>query len=205
MMIVENPIAFSFIMQDDIYLLNAEKALYTGIVPDQTVAETELTKPVVATPAITPSVKTELPAASTEAATPPPPIVEVPPVNFKYLGNYKKSLLIIVHYTEVEFIAEKHLIALENILTRLGFSLDDAAILNRGNFADAGYNRLTEFFKPQKMLLLGKNALPDGIEALTLNKIKALNNCNTLFSFSFDDMMDNTEYKKAFWEQMKQL
>jgi DNA polymerase III psi subunit len=61
------------------------------------------------------------------------------------------------------------------------------------------------FFKPKKLLMLGKSSLPEDIELLTLNKPQQLNNCHTLFSFSFDEMMDNNENKKAFWEQMKQL
>jgi hypothetical protein len=32
-----------------------------------------------------------------------------------------------------------------------------------------------------------------------------LNGCNTLFTFSFDEMMNSNDNKKAFWEQMKQL
>ncbi len=171
---VENPIAFSFIMQDDIYLLKNEQVLYANIA--------------------------ELPPVE-ETLT----VSETLPVGFNYLGGHKKNFLIIVHYPELEFIAEQHLTALESILNRLGFSLDDAAILNTANYAGATFQDLTDFFKPQKMLLLGKDAVPAGMEKLILNKPMQLNNCNTLFSFSFDEMMENNEHKKAFWEQMKQL
>ena len=132
-------------------------------------------------------------------------MVETLPVNFNYLGGHKKNFLIIVHYPGQEFIADNHLIALESILGRLGFSLNDAAILNRANYADATFDLLNDFFKPQKLLILGKSSLPAGIAAPDLNKPKQLDNCKMLFSFSFNEMMDNNELKKIFWEQMKQF
>jgi DNA polymerase III psi subunit len=165
---VENPVAFSFIMQDELYLLNKDKKIYIESSVNQPVPEDNL-------------------------------------VNFHYMGGHKKKFLVVVHYPEIEFIENNHLTALENILKRLEFSIDDVAILNSATHTDIVFEALMDFFKPQKMLLLGKNALPGGIEPLTLNKPQQLSNCSILFSFSFDEMMDNNEHKKAFWEQMKQL
>jgi hypothetical protein len=165
---IENPLAYSFIMQDEVYLLNKDKAAYA--------AETGSATP-------------EIPAAS----------------NISYLGKNKNNLLVIVHYPASEFIEATHLAALENILKRLGQAIDDAAILNNAKYPDETFISLTEFFKPGKLLILGKKALPPDARPLSLNKPEIVNGCNTLFSYSFDEMMDNNEYKKAFWEQMKQL
>jgi DNA polymerase III psi subunit len=165
---IENPAAFSFIMQDEIYLLNKDKIEYGK------------------------------PRATDTAIT-------TPELSFNYLGGNKKNFLVVVHYPELEFIAESHLTALENILKRLEFSLDDIAILNKAKYDDVTLAGLTNFFKPAKLLLLGSNALPQGSGALSSNEPKQINNFNVLFTFSFDEMMDNQEYKKAFWEQMKKL
>lgn len=135
----------------------------------------------------------------------PPPDAKTDAVSFNYLGGNKKNFLVVVHYIEIEFIAAPHLEALQNILKRLGYDLDDIAILNLANYAGAGSNDLTEYFNPQKLLVLGEKAAPGGIEKLTLNTPAQLNNCTALFSFSFDEMMDNVENKKAFWEKMKQF
>jgi len=164
---VENPVAYRFILQDELYLLDKDKAMY--------------------------------------AHTAPQPIIETQPVNFNYLGGNKKNFLAIVHYTAFEFVDDSHLIALQSIFKRMGLDMDDVAILNRANYSDAAFEDLTGFFSPQKLLLLGTDALPAGIETLTLNRPVVLNNCSTLFSFSFDEMMDNNEKKKGFWEQLKQL
>jgi hypothetical protein len=165
---IENPIAFSFIMPEELYLLNKDKT-------------------------------------SVAAYKEPLPVTKTQPDNFNFMGGNKKNFLIIVQYPELEFIDDKHLTALESILKRLNFSMDDTAIFNIAKFAGATMKQLTDFFKPQKLLLLGQQALPPGIGPVALNKVLLLNNCPALFSFSFDEMMDNNENKKAFWEQMKQL
>jgi len=171
---IENPVAFSFILQDDLYLLKDDKTAIPA--PGKSAAVAELL---------------------------PEPVLETVALNFKYLGAYKKQCLILVYYPGIEFMADIHLTPLENTLKRLGFSADDVAILNRSNYADTGFEQLVDFFNPQKLLILGQNAVPAGLEAPKLNQAEQVNKCHTLFTFSFDEMMDNNEYKKAFWEQMK--
>jgi hypothetical protein len=183
---IENPIAFSFIMQDDIYLLSKDKEQYNNVAVSEPVS-------ILAEP------EPEYVAAAPVRAPEPQP------VNFNYLGGYKKRFLVIVHYQEHDFMHEKHFAALESTLTRLGFSRDDVAIFNRAKYIDAEFAALATYFKPEKLLLLGNGSLPTGIEAIELNKLKQLNSCPALFTFSFDEMMDSIENKKAFWEQMKQL
>jgi hypothetical protein len=171
---IENPLALSFIMQDDIFLLNNDKAVYNN-------------PPAVADERI------ELPVTETES------------LSFNYQGGHKKNFLIITHYNDVDFIAASHLAALESTLNRLEFTLDDAAILNWAKHPEATVEQLTSFFSPQKLLILGQNALPAEMSNISLNKLHLTNSCRTLFTFSFDEMTNNNEYKKAFWEQMKQL
>lgn len=187
---VENPAAFRFLMHDDIYLLPGDKVIYSVSAINAPVTEAQPIPEVV----VTPLVSVTLPATAA------PPVL-----NFKYLGGFKKKLLIVVHYDNVEFIDAQHLTAIENILKRLGLTLDDAAIFNRATAVNTSFEQLSSFFGPEKWLILGTDALPPGIESLELNKPKLLNNRNCLYSYSFAAMMDHVEYKKIFWEQMKQL
>jgi hypothetical protein len=189
---IENPIAFSFIMQDDIYLLNKDKEQYSTVAVSEPVSILAEPEPEYAA-AVADLVATAITAA------------EPMPVNFNYLGGHKKNFLVIVHYPEHDFMHEKHLAALESTLTRLGFSRDDVAIFNKAKYIDVEFAALATYFKPEKLLILGKGSLPTGIEAIELNKLKQLNSGPALFTFSFDEMMDSIENKKAFWEQMKQL
>ncbi len=164
---IENPATYHFIMQDDLFLLKDDRALYIDPAPR--------------------------------------PVIETPTISFNYLGGNKKNFLVITHYHNLDFIAENHLTALQSILKRMELDMADVAIFNKATYPDTIFGDLLDFFEPAKLLLLGASALPAGIEKPELNKPVTINNCNALFTFSFDEMMDNTENKKAFWEQLKLL
>ena len=133
------------------------------------------------------------------------PVEQTPVTIFKYLGANKKGFLILVNYTDQEFIADEHLTALKNILSRKEYVVDDIAILNLARHNDVGFEQMVAHFNPQKLLVLGKSAMPANMVPLPFNEIGSAGNCTALYSFSFDEMMDNTENKKAFWEKMKNL
>jgi hypothetical protein len=164
---IENPAAFRFIMQDDIYLLPADK--------------------------------TEQPTAIKQ------PVLTTEVTDINYLGRYKKGFLIVANYTNEEYMAAEHLAALENILKRKEYGLDDVAIFNRFTYPGVDFEQLQTYFNPQKLLLLGKNAVPANLPTLTFNQPQKINEYTALYTFSFDEMMDNTPNKKAFWEQVKNL
>jgi hypothetical protein len=176
----ENATALHFIMQDDIFLLNQDRQIYSEVA--------ELA---------------ELPAKQAQAELVIP--VQTKQPEFNYLGGNKKNFLITVHYPGIDFMADSHLAALQNTLKRLGFELDDVAILNLAAHVEVDHEMIISYFSPQKMLLMGKNALPANMPLLKLNEQQINSNYKALFTFSFDEMMDSNDYKKIFWEQMKLL
>ena len=188
---VDNPNALRFIMQDEVYLLEQDKGL----------------KPLVETPAVAeaqPDSATPEPIAEAPQ-TIPEPIVETPNVTFNYLGSNNKNFLILVNYTTDEFIAPAHLTALENILKRKELALDDVAILNLANHPIADLALINDYFKPVRLLIMGQSSLPAGIGQPKLNELFKLNGHDALYSFSFAEMMESNDNKKAFWEKMKKL
>ena len=134
-----------------------------------------------------------------------PAVLDTTPLIFDYLGGNKKEFLIVVYYPGEEFIKDVHLTALQSILKRMELNMDDVAIINIAKYPGVKFTELQEFFHLKKILLLGNAALPPGMGVFTLNKPVVSNNISTLYSFSFDEMMDNTSNKKLFWEQVKQL
>jgi hypothetical protein len=187
---IENPIALHFIMQDDLFFLQQDREAYANVDGDVvTVAAEEAATEI----AIAVKVSEVIEVV---------PVAEVAKVEFNYKGK-KAELLILVHYPEFEFINETHLTALESILKRKGLAVDDIAILNTAKHANADFAGLKQYFNPQKILLLGEKALPTGIAPLKMNTLQQLDKTAILYSFSFDEMMDSPENKKAFWEQMK--
>ena len=134
----------------------------------------------------------------------PQPEIETPEVNFNYLGTNKKNFLVLTNYPAHDFIADDHLAALESVLGRKSHSREDVAILNIARNT-AEYAVLIDYFKPQTLLILGQEAIPVGIDQPKFNQVEKRDELTILCTFSFDEMMTNTENKKAFWEQVKTL
>lgn len=191
---VENPVALRFILQDELYLLNTDKAFYEEReTPPPTIEEF---KPEISEPEIKKQ-PIEIAPQSTK------PEVKTPEPAFNYLGKNLKSFLILVHYPNQEFIADAHLAALQNILKRKEFELDDVVILNMAKYSTTTIAQLAAFFKPVKLLLLGNGSIPQGMTSLALNTPKTSGARTALYSFSFDEMMNSVDNKKIFWELMK--
>jgi len=132
-------------------------------------------------------------------------VPKTPDAQLNYSGLYKKKFLVIVHYNDHEFIDADHFTALQNILKRKDYHIDDdVAIFNLAK-NNVDIKQVLTSFNPQKLLLLGEKSIPAGMNTPGLNQCKKIDDCTLLYSFSFDEMMDNTDYKKAFWEQMKNL
>ena len=180
---IENPVALHFIMQDDLFFLDEDRKAY---------ADTEIT--------VSEPVKEAVPVEPIFEKV--EPVLETKAVEFAFMGK-KGNMLILVYYPALEFIHDAHLTALENILKRKDIAIGDVAILNMAKHCDAGFEGLINYFNAKKILVLGKQALPAGIATLELNAPKRLAASTVLYSFSFDEMMDSPDNKKAFWEQMK--
>jgi len=195
---VENPAAFRFLLEDELYLLNADKMLYDKV------AEPEPTAAVPSSPVIEHT--NPEPATSSPSLTPEPQvIIKTQVAEFKYLGKNLKSFLVLTYYNADEFIKPEHLTALENILKRKELGPDDVAIFNLANYSETKFSQLKSFFKPVKVLVLGGDALPQDIKVLKPNKPVTSNGITVLYTFSFDEMMDNVDHKKTFWELVKTL
>jgi hypothetical protein len=201
---VENPNAYRFIMPDDIYLLPQDKGVKTAIDNPDAIAETPAASaPVATAPAPQPQPIPTVTIPQIPAA--PVTNVQTPAAAFNYMGGNNKKFLILVKYHDTEFIAPTHLNALESMLKRKDLSLDDVAILNINSYPQSAIADFNAFFAPQKLLIMGEKALPEGTRKPPVNKIFKSTAGDTLFSVDFEEMMPSNELKKAFWEQMKNL
>jgi len=197
-MTANNPEALRYILQEDLYLLEQDKIAYLNREPQQ--EEQQVT-----TPEAAPVVTTPVAAVPQPVSAPPQPVIETPKVVYKYLGQNKKHLLILVNYQHEEYIAEAHLKALESTLVRKGSALDDAVVLNMAKYPVSTYNDLLTEFKPERILVLGANATPGGLTGTVLNQSVNLGGKMVLYTYSFDEMMGNKDKTRTFWEQMKNL
>lgn len=208
---VDNPQAFRFIMQDEIYLLDKDKTL-NAAPPDAAPVVAEKSEPLAVSagtteppaPAITP-VKEQLAAPEATVAETPQPVIQTTEPEFNYLGKNNKNFLVLVNYAAEQHIAGTHLAALENILKRKDLTIDDVAILNVNKYTPVKLAALAAYFAPTRLVIMGKESLPEGIGNLPLNQPLQGKKTHVLYSFSFDEMMSSNDNKKIFWEHMKTL
>ncbi len=172
------PGQLTYFLPEELYLLKADKGFYGQ--PTARVEETPAEQPVAA-------------------------LIETPAPVFKYKGGNQKNFLILTHYPGTDFIADAHLAALTSTLGRLDFAIDDTAIVNINHYSDNTWNQLVEYFKPKKLMVLGKSALPANMSPLPLNQVIETAGCRALYTFSFDEMMGQKENTKLFWNQIKTL
>ncbi|MFD1257099.1 hypothetical protein ACFQ3S_09850 [Mucilaginibacter terrae] len=192
---LDTPLAqLRYFLQDELYLLKGDMQSYRN--PDA--PQTATVEPAFAAADMEADTTTASASPTTSAI-----IEQTYAPTFKYLGNNQKSFLILTHYPAEQFIAEAHLTALLNTVTRLNFSQDDVAIVNLSANPAVSWPQLADFFNPAKLLVLGAAALPAQMPNLNQNEVQQLNACLALYTFSFDEMMGNKENTKAFWNQIK--
>ncbi|MCJ8211410.1 hypothetical protein MUY27_16955 [Mucilaginibacter sp. RS28] len=179
-MLNDNPAALRFLLQDDLYLLAAEKQAYAEQAQKPLEQEIAVEKPVQ-----------------------PVTVIETPQLSFNCLGDNKKNFLILTSYPGQQGMAEAHQKALESTLGRKDLSLADVAIVNLAAYPQASHTDLFTFFQPKKILILGSEAVPNGLPATTFNKIMPVGDLQLLHSYDFGAMLADREKVKAFWEQMK--
>ena len=202
---VDNPLAFGFIMQDEIYLLKKDKDAFAAQpeirIPATNNRAAKLEQPDTLPenrPAVAPAAVTAKPAANV-------PVMQTPANEFNYLGKNNNNFLVLVNYAGQEHIPAGHLTALENILKRKNLLMDDVAILNVHKYMPVKLTQLAAYFAPTRLVIMGKDALPQGIGNLPLNQPLQGKKTHVLYSFSFDEMMSSNDNKRIFWEHMKTL
>ena len=178
-MIAQHGAALAYLFQEDLYLTPADR---------QNMANA----------AVEPQPNT--------TATPIPAVPQPTLPSFVFDGQNLKHFLVLCHYPNTALMEDAHLQALHNTLARINTSPADIALLNLAQHKAATLPNILEFFKPQTLLILGKECLLPGLQHLPLNQITPLGSIGkTLYTFNFSAMMPNQQHKKAFWEQVKQL
>lgn len=171
----DTPIAhLQYFLQDELYLLKTDRDAYRNPVTLSPVMDEQVT------------------------------VTQQTPVTiFKYLGGNQKNFLVLCHYADAEFMAEAHLTALMNTITRINYSRQDIAIVNIYNNSGATWQELNTYFDPERLLILGDKALPSSFPTLQQNEVQQINNSQALYTFSFSEMMGNKDNTKLFWNQIK--
>lgn len=131
--------------------------------------------------------------------------VEIP-APFKWLGDNKKNILVIVNNKEVVHLPDNELTFFTGILNACKLTVADVAILNFNNHPEISYKELTEFFKSKIVFLFDVEPAAFG---LPMNfphyQIQAFAGNSFLYSPSFKDLENDKVQKSKLWICLKRL
>jgi hypothetical protein len=124
----------------------------------------------------------------------------------KYLGKNEKNILILIHRETHAFLDDDALSFLMSILNACGLSMQDVALVNVHNDADAVYEKLNAQFEPTNILFFdtAPHLLNFPVKIPTY-KIQKYNNQQYLCAASLSTLMQNKEEKKQLWLCLKNM
>lgn len=124
---------------------------------------------------------------------------------FDYLGENNRYLLLLVHIPQQKNLPSQEMDALINTLKAKKMSLYDVALLNIAHYPSATFDNLKDFFVCKTLVLLGVAPQQIQLQKVALNSITAIDNVTVLATYSFAEMLADTDKKRAFWNEMKKL
>jgi len=127
-------------------------------------------------------------------------------VSWKYLGEYKKNILIIVRYNDVPFLPNEQLNFLTSVLSACKLNLGDVAIFNTANAPSTFYKDLQEKFKSSFTILLGLT--PEEFEmplSFPEFQVQAFNNCTFLHTPVLEVLETDKVLKSKLWVCLKKM
>ena len=125
---------------------------------------------------------------------------------WKYLGENKKNILIVVDYKNVFYLPDDELSFLTSMLTACKLSLADVAIVNRSNYNDINYKELIAQFASKIVFLFDID--PTSFE-MPINfphfQLQPFANATFLFTPSLGDMKKDDLLKSKLWLCLRRL
>jgi hypothetical protein len=185
------------------------------VIPTPVLAEPEPVKPVVK-PTVAEIV---LPPAPVEKVTIPKvevpkapeivlpkaaekPVTEIAP--FKFMGENKKEVLILTEDKNQEYISDTDAILLGKILTAVGLTLNDVALVNIASYQNLDWMKLRTEVKYRYMIAFTPSAalLHKNLQ-IPLYTTKRTNTLDFLISDTLASLEQSIEQKKKLWGNLK--
>ncbi len=124
-----------------------------------------------------------------------------------FLGENQRRILYIIEETAYSFFSEAALDAFTKTILALGLSLDDVAVFNLATHPNSTFSRdqLVDLFHPEKIIFAGTPPLRLGFEGISLQVATQAAGMKILHTYSFEDMLQDVQKKKQFWQAIKLL
>lgn len=133
-------------------------------------------------------------------------IAETSRPSFDILGANKSRILYLIENLAESYFSPTAQDAFIKTLHALGLALDDVAVLNLAQVGEEiNFETLFTHFNPQKIVLAGPSPNKIGVNGLSLNIVSSQQSIKLLYTYSFEEMLTDTNKKKLFWQAVKSL
>lgn len=132
-------------------------------------------------------------------------VKEVPKlVDKKYLGQFRKKVLIVVHYADAVHINDSALEFLTTILGACKLTLADVGILNAEGLDPEDIRSLMDQWQPETAILFGLDASGAGLPVRFPHyQRQKLENCTYISSPALEEIQDDKELKGKLWAGLR--
>ena len=126
--------------------------------------------------------------------------------NWRYLGEFKKNILVIVRYNSVPYLPDEQLNFLSSVLGACRLNLGDVAILNTANDPLASYKSIQEKFKSSFTILFGLT--PEEFEmplSFPEFQVQPFDNCTFLHTPVLETLKGDKVLKSRLWVCLRKM
>jgi len=134
------------------------------------------------------------------------PFIEPAAEEWKYLGENKKKILIVVDYKEAVHLPDEELTFLTGMLTACQLSLADVAIVNRNNYPNKEYTELKSHFQSRIIFLFGVDPVSFGLPmSFPHYQIQSFASATFLFTPALEERKKDELLKSKLWVCLRRI
>ena len=125
---------------------------------------------------------------------------------WKYLGNNKRSILVVVSYAGSAYLPDEELNFLTKMLTACKLSLDDVAIVNSAHYPDRQAREYQQFFRSSIVFLFGPDPVSFGLPvSFPHYQVQAVAGTTYLFTPPLEERHRDDLLKSKLWVCLKRI
>jgi hypothetical protein len=125
---------------------------------------------------------------------------------WKFLGENKKKVLIIVNFPDAVYIPDKQLGFLTNLLSACKLNLGDVAVLNFQNYSEKDLKEILSYFNAKIIFLFGVSPDELGMPLIFPHfQIQIFNETTYLYSPALSEIEPDKVLKSKLWVCFKKI
>ncbi|OAQ38648.1 hypothetical protein A5893_14680 [Pedobacter psychrophilus] len=198
-----NLIALSLLINEDVYLLDHDRLTVIDDADNETQLIENLKEEILVVKE--PSEKYNPKSEETIAPILSNTLIkdEVVKLDYKYLGDNNKYVLIIVNEPNFDFLNKKDLTFLTKILGAKKLEINDVAIINLAKYPSLDFNDLKSFFGFSKLITFGINPKILKVDGSVPNKKFMFKDIAILGTWDLYKLDEDVKKKTTFWNELK--